>query len=691
MSEKLFQLQLTLKKNSVNSQRKNEEVDRLCSTYTDQIKKYMISIQKTISEIFPLFNRNLNDDSINIKFLSDNIELSTVDDENLSIYVSNILETISDFLKNIQLNEDDLLPYDLVEFLFSNFHFLWSQEYCNLFSDLIIQTSKTELGIKIFQLLIFQPNVQMYIINSLQLIFDILNEKSIDELFDLFKQNLIKYSPVFPVFARKALDSFTEKGTAFWSLVEIVFSNFDIFGLKHSEFILFSKEKLNQLKEIFNSFFLDESKSKYFIEEIINCKDNLCAIPSEEKVSNVVLNYKTFTLLTPSFFTFLSKNQLNDSFKNYQTKQKSFFLNVQNNKNNIISSIDEKEQIKDSLITKEQENKFYEYISNFLLRASLIRIPNEHGTAIEYFQALSELSSVYGDPDLEDDLDKLTQLIPKNSTIQEIENKLEKIIDENSKSEKENPLIQLATYSAQHAYLVKLTTFFNNLESKTKETQEFYEIKTFFDQEKPQQTSINEENISNSIISSDNFLKEYELYIQKTSSFSTNQLRSIFMNLFCKHKILATFKTNKEIQDKDVQFQNHIQKVGPTMIDMQKHEWLEPFKKDKTKLQSFNQFIHNAISSPSLIETSIYIHNAYQELLGLLMIADIGEVGADQLVPFALLAVGYCNELGLLSLKTLLNDFLSPLFGGKSPVDHAVEYSTIQFISTIKAFEEFSE
>ena len=74
----------------------------------------MISIQKTISEIFPLFNRNLNDDSINIKFLSDNIELSTVDDENLSIYVSNILETISDFLKNIQLNEDDLLPYDLV-------------------------------------------------------------------------------------------------------------------------------------------------------------------------------------------------------------------------------------------------------------------------------------------------------------------------------------------------------------------------------------------------------------------------------------------------------------------------------------------------------------------------------------------------------------------------------------------------
>ena len=73
------------------------------------------------------------------------------------------------------------------------------------------------------------------------------------------------------------------------------------------------------------------------------------------------------------------------------------------------------------------------------------------------------------------------------------------------------------------------------------------------------------------------------------------------------------------------------------------------------------------------------------------MIADIGETGADQLTPFSMLAIGCFNELGLWTLQTTLKDYISPLFGGKTPVDHAIEYSVIQFISTIKTYEEFSQ
>ena len=117
-------------------------------------------------------------------------------------------------------------------------------------------------------------------------------------------------------------------------------------------------------------------------------------------------------------------------------------------------------------------------------------------------------------------------------------------------------------------------------------------------------------------------------------------------------------------------------------------DWLEPFRKDPKKLKFFENDLIAAVKSISPIEAAHKIHLAFQDLSGLLTIADIGEIGADQLTPFFILAIEQTNPVGLYSTSKILNDYISPLFGGKSPIDHAVEYSCVQFLSIIKSFSE---
>jgi hypothetical protein len=654
MAEELFQLQLTLKKNSVNIARKYEEVDRLCQTFTNQIKKYMTAINNTIQLILSV----LESGSINGASTSA-AELPMVENEKLTNFFIESAEDITNFIET-NFGAEPILSNRTVKFVLSYYHFFWSKKYCDSFAELIKNSSQA-MALKLSQLLVFQPNVQMYIINVLRPIFEDFSTKQNYELTEIFYQNAVKYAPMLPDVAQVALRSVDAPGHVYWALVEIVMKNFAIFGVCDPEMILYiNSESFDALIGTLYDFF-NSDECNLFMKKVISCGESLSAIPSEEKLIKIFPEYVPFTLVSSDLF-----DTKIDEFRDIEAPKKELFF---------VKTGIAKKKVE---VTMSQEYQFLDLVRKFLLKAALIKVPTEHPKAIDYFQALAELSSVYGDPDLEDLLDKLASAMPQDIEIEVIEAKLSAILESESKSEKENPLVAISTYSAQQAYLTRLTEYFEQFETLCKNNHEFTKIRNFMEAQE-----------INAINSPDEFIKQYEALSQQYEAKTPLQLRGIFTCLGEISGVFNAVQLSHEYAEQDAKLRTHIASIGQELAEAQNHDWLEQFKKDKNKLLVFNQQIYAATKSPSPLQAALMIHSAYQDLTGLLMIADIGEIGADQLTPFAILAIANSNPPGLFKISNFLQKYVSPLFGSNSPLDHAVEYSVVQFLSTIKTFQDY--
>jgi hypothetical protein len=89
----------------------------------------------------------------------------------------------------------------------------------------------------------------------------------------------------------------------------------------------------------------------------------------------------------------------------------------------------------------------------------------------------------------------------------------------------------------------------------------------------------------------------------------------------------------------------------------------------------------------SLNYVGIFIQNCFK-----IFVRKLGEIDADQLVPFAIVATVSANPLGLALTSEFLTQFVEPLAACGSPVDHQQEYTVIQFMSTCQfLFEKMSE
>ena len=655
MSEKLFLLQLRLKKGSVNIARKYDEVDRLCTTYTNQIKKYMNALNNAVELICSVLETG---SSSSAKVSTQ--EPQMIENEKITDFFMNSSENILNFIEN-NFGGEEKLSHSAIQFILSYYHFFWTKNYCDSFSELITKSSQAT-GLKLCQLLMLQPNVQMYCINVLRPVFEQFRTKQVFELTEIFNQNAIKYAPMLPQFARVALKSLDAPGHAFWSLIEPIMKNYTLFGVCEAEMLLFiNQNELEIFASTLSDYFTNEN-CESLMEKILSCSESLSVIPSEEQLSKIFPGYVPFTLVSKSFFD--AKLEGYEDIK--APTNNLFFVETGKAKEN-------------NEPQKGEEYQLIDLIRKFLLRATLLKVPDEHPKALDYFQALAELSSVYGDPDLEDLLDNIASIIPQDTQIEKIENKLTEILDYESKSEKENPLVTISSYSAQQAYLERLTEYFRQFETSSKDTFELSAIIKFFETQKIDNISTPEA-----------FLKQYEALAQQYEAKTPSQLRGIFTCLGNFSGLFNNVQVDSENVEQDARLRTHIAGIGPELSGAQKFDWLDQFKADKTKLFSFNQEISAATKSPSPLQAAIKIHAAYQDLTGLLMIADIGEIGADQLTPFAIVAIANANPPGLFILSKMLQEYVSPLFGGKSPLDHDVEYSVVQFLSTIKSFQDYS-
>jgi hypothetical protein len=128
------------------------------------------------------------------------------------------------------------------------------------------------------------------------------------------------------------------------------------------------------------------------------------------------------------------------------------------------------------------------------------------------------------------------------------------------------------------------------------------------------------------------------------------------------------------------------------LIDCHQQAFLQIYKENPAKLELFFKEFRKGFDTQMPFSRIAHIHCAYQILSGLLQMQGIGEIGADQLVPFAIVATVSANPLGLASTSEFLTQFVEPLAACGSPVDHQQEYTVIQFMSTCQfLFDKMAE
>jgi hypothetical protein len=146
------------------------------------------------------------------------------------------------------------------------------------------------------------------------------------------------------------------------------------------------------------------------------------------------------------------------------------------------------------------------------------------------------------------------------------------------------------------------------------------------------------------------------------------------------------------VNNRDQDLHDFLSGYRTALIDCHQQTFLQVYKDNPQKLELFFEEFESGFDTQMPFLRITHIHCAYQILSGLLQMQGIGEIGADQLVPFAIVATVSANPLGLASTSEFLTQFVEPLAVCGSPVDHQQEYTVIQFMSTCQfLFEKMDE
>jgi len=663
-------LQLTLKKNNVNSLKKHDEAIRLQVSYEVQAQSLISDLYRDSIVIWKVIFEEDN----NIEpYLSINTDFPKTKNEKIIDFVQqnrlNVIEIVdSNFGAQPTLSLDGML------FIMMHFNFLWSFEHCELFTQIVTQSSQS-LAAKFCSCLIIQPLIRIYFITSLKPVFSALQSGKEEELLNILQESLIKFSPLLPGFSKRCILHVDSPKSIFWEhLLLPILKGYYLFDLAPHEFLVFFQFEyeamINNIKEFFESDEADE-----LLRNICMCKDDISVLPKEQLLMEINPDYYPHTLIDKSILERVhGKNEAINSLPSNLV-----FCPISRNK------IDKYEA--------GMTNSFglVANARNFLLHAELIKIRSECHNPIEFFRELADLSSVYGDPDLEDILSLLTLELRSESSIT-IDSLCDLIEKDVQQEQSNNPLWVLSGYSSQTSYISKLREINSNLCKSVKVWIEYQKITKFA------QNLIDQKIVPippPEIIKGDpqQFLDFYDkasnlLTTEGGIKLSHSTNRILFTLLSYHLGVFSLLETNTDTQNLDSKIQDYVRLNSTELISSHQQSFLNIYKEDPKKLSLFYEDFDIAFKSQMMFERISHIHTAFQILTGLLQIQNIGEIGADQIVPFAMIATVYANPPKLATTATFMSKFIVPLMTGASPLDHAEEYSLIQFLSCYKYIEE---
>jgi hypothetical protein len=169
-----------------------------------------------------------------------------------------------------------------------------------------------------------------------------------------------------------------------------------------------------------------------------------------------------------------------------------------------------------------------------------------------------------------------------------------------------------------------------------------------------------------------------------------------YRNLYCailiQLDVVQVFTNVREdLREKDMKIHAFLRDGRGKLLDAQNPEYRGLFERNEGKVRMFLNEMKAAFDVKQPFQRLAGIHAGFEILAGILHLIGEKEVGADQIVPFALIGIVFANPLGLASTNTFLKDFIQPVCEEFSPLDHAVEYSRVQFMGTYGMIEEAYE
>jgi hypothetical protein len=146
--------------------------------------------------------------------------------------------------------------------------------------------------------------------------------------------------------------------------------------------------------------------------------------------------------------------------------------------------------------------------------------------------------------------------------------------------------------------------------------------------------------------------------------------------------LIDSFRSRSELKAADNRCVEFLKRHRDDIFNQEQQSFLQPYKEDPSRLNAFVREFNFASGTDLPFDQLEHIHAGYQILACLLQMQGIGEVGGDQIVPLAMLATVYANPPRLASMHAMFSEYIRPLVETTSPLDHPLEYSLTQFLST---------
>ena len=674
-SELLYNLQLHIQQKWMNLQRKSDEAKRMKQSFGEQVNEYIQYLYYSSCSIWQFsYNQSI---SVNKKEITNKKEIKMMDEnqkEKLLAFFDNFFGNVND---KIGTCSNGHISYELFLLVLSYFHFLWSEESVNDFKLFLKKLDKEKREMFYF-CLTMQPSTIIYLKNCLKEVLDHFHKKSINELVELIKANMLKFASLLPGFLKEFFGAEGKGcGKIFWERILKTFISAPfLFNLCNSDFLLFSIDKTNQLKDKLFEFFNSDEGDK-LISEVISCDNNLSMLPSLKLLKNVYPDVEQITIFNPRAFDAKECN-----FQKQQIPNELFKLSIDKLNNKVEEKNDHSDETLEFLVRK------------VLLKSRLLKLQSVFDTPSDYFQAIVSLSMINDDSDLEEDLEKLLILLSQNNsiTIKSLCESIEKQLLEDDKKSEDKILRSLTEYSQQQQFLTNLQEIPKNVQKNAVKAFDFYNMYRIYfqlmDELKERQPTA-EDIIQNPQCFIDFFCQCVEKFnsVEK-KKISSEKIQDLYSILLYDTKVWDVFLNIDEIKNYDKQIQQFIKDESEFLYLCHQADYLDIYKNDNSKLEMFTDEFQLAFECSQPFERIFHIHSAYQILGGLLQVQGINEVGADQIVPFGIISTIHANPLGLASTSIFISKFITPLLSGYSPIDHAEEYSLIQFVSTFHFLEE---
>lgn len=686
--EILYRLQIKIKANSIDRKRREDEIITQYKKCEDQIKQIYVSLNALSKRMWAIVNNSHYSQHFFAQLQDiQNITSQQATQEDLINLMSKTSSTF-DFL-HLYDEKSPFLSSDAFLEILSSLNYLWSEEMATKFCNFFLTLNENQM-IQYSQCFLIQPNLQIYFKTALRPIFiQILNNEH--DLLPKLLDSLSKFSVLIPIFFIKVLQKSNSKERLFYDLLIKFITHYDLFGIANYEISFYFQQSVNALLGEVETFYQSGKFADFISTKILSPKSiekNCSFVPKESLLIDTFQHlYKPFILVDE-----LSQPQGNIHIRRLKflylpqpvVDSKSDFVKV--NEDNYIRSLESSGRPHNVLLT---QNLAITLIDRFLSKANLVKIarPSTSSTkrsqqTLDLIRELAELSSVFRDPELESEFDKLSVVLSKcDMSILQIANLYNtKYNRNNDKSKSVDPTELIANYNQQRTFLNKAIEMLDTMNHNAIECGIFRKLlkleKVLLNNKSGNEYLQNPQDFVDFYLSNAQRLMEsrpFQFVFNANWETQINLItpsgiafQALFLFLVYQTGIYKSNSFPENVIQRNralaVKFDTDDCK---SLINVDPDKSTKPYFDNPEKIRPFirklTEIFGNEDPTQLIIPGLILdrLNQATELLIEILKVDGMKEIGMDQLLPIAILGVAYSKPKNLLLFSYFLSNILS--------------------------------